>query len=297
MRNNTTPPKANSVLTTLLNKKVIGGIVAGIIGITVLVNSAGKVEEGFAGIKRTNGAAVSYVEPGLYFTIPFFQDVVLIETRSKVVTWEKLMTYTKDQQPVAIKFSIQVSLDPKSALDLYKQYGTQIIEKTVFPSTERSVKDTFGQYNAIQIVQTRDHVGTAAYNAVKSNVNVAGVKVEEVNIQNFDFSDEYEKMVEQRMLEEVQVAKAHQTRDREAVQNEITVNRAIADQKAAQAKSDAAAYDLRKRGEAEADAIRARSTALRESPQLIELVKAEKWDGKLPTTMPPGSSVPFINVK
>jgi hypothetical protein len=27
------------------------------------------------------------------------------------------------------------------------------------------------------------------------------------------------------------------------------------------------------------------------------LVQAEKWDGKLPTTMVPGQTVPFINVK
>jgi hypothetical protein len=50
-------------------------------------------------------------------------------------------------------------------------------------------------------------------------------------------------------------------------------------------------------GDAEAHAINARGKALRDNPSLVELVQAEKWNGVLPTTMVPGSAVPFINVK
>ena len=46
-----------------------------------------------------------------------------------------------------------------------------------------------------------------------------------------------------------------------------------------------------------AAAIVARSEALKQNANLIDLVKAEKWDGKLPVSMPPNSTVPFINVK
>jgi len=49
------------------------------------------------------------------------------------------------------------------------------------------------------------------------------------------------------------------------------------------------------RGNAEADAITARAEALKNNAALIELVKAERWDGKLPTTMLPNSTVPFID--
>ncbi len=48
--------------------------------------------------------------------------------------------------------------------------------------------------------------------------------------------------------------------------------------------------------DAEASAIRARGAALRDNPTLIELVQAERWNGILPTTMIPGSTVPFLNV-
>jgi len=43
-----------------------------------------------------------------------------------------------------------------------------------------------------------------------------------------------------------------------------------------------------------ATSIRERAAALADIPLLVELVKAEAWDGKLPTTMLPNSTVPFI---
>jgi len=110
--------------------------------------------------------------------------------------------------------------------------------------------------------------------------------VESVQVENIDFSDAYEKSIEQRMLAEVEVQKVQQNAEREKVQAEIAV---------IQAKAQADAVKLQ--GEAEAYAINARGKALRDNPALIELVQAEKWDGKLPTTMVPGQTVPFINVK
>jgi regulator of protease activity HflC (stomatin/prohibitin superfamily) len=110
--------------------------------------------------------------------------------------------------------------------------------------------------------------------------------VDSVQIENIDFSDAYEQSIEQRMLAEVEVQKVQQNAQREKVQAEILV---------IQAKAQADAVKLQ--GDAEAHAINARGRALRDNPALIELVQAEKWDGKLPTTMVPGQTVPFINVK
>ncbi len=81
------------------------------------------------------------------------------------------------------------------------------------------------------------------------------------------------------------------------VQAKITVvnAQAAADAKVAAAKADAQAIQLR--GEAEASAIKARGDALKQNPDLIALTAAERWDGKLPTTMVPGSAMPFVGVK
>lgn len=70
---------------------------------------------------------------------------------------------------------------------------------------------------------------------------------------------------------------------------------AAADSKLAIATADADAVRLK--GEAEAAAIKAKSDALRDSPNLIELTKAENWNGALPTNFVPGSATPFLKIQ
>lgn len=75
----------------------------------------------------------------------------------------------------------------------------------------------------------------------------------------------------------------------------VRVNaQAQADAQVIKAKARAEATKIA--GEAEAYAIRAKGEALKENRQLVDLTTAEKWDGKLPATMTPNSTVPFINI-
>jgi hypothetical protein len=54
---------------------------------------------------------------------------------------------------------------------------------------------------------------------------------------------------------------------------------------------------LRSPARSKPPAIEARAKALGTNPNLVTLVQAERWNGVLPTTMVPGSSVPFVSVK
>ena len=66
----------------------------------------------------------------------------------------------------------------------------------------------------------------------------------------------------------------------------------VADATLLKAEADAKAIQLR--GEAEAAAIRAQAEALKQNTGLVELRKAEKWNGALPQQMLSGI-VPFMN--
>ena len=61
--------------------------------------------------------------------------------------------------------------------------------------------------------------------------------------------------------------------------------------------AEAGATAIRLRGDAEASAIKAKAAALAQNPSLVQLIQAERWDGKLPATMLPGGTVPIIGVK
>ena len=90
------------------------------------------------------------------------------------------------------------------------------------------------------------------------------------------------------------------------VQKKNFTKGAEADSKLAAAKAEAEtirvrgaaeAETIRLKSAAEAEAIRLRGEALRDNPGLVALTTAERWDGKLPDTMIPGSTVPFISTK
>jgi regulator of protease activity HflC (stomatin/prohibitin superfamily) len=116
-----------------------------------------------------------------------------------------------------------------------------------------------------------------------------------VQIENIDFSPEYIKSVEARMQAEVQ--RLRQNLERERVQAEIVVTQAKAQADRVRLEAQANADAIKLRGSAEADAIDARGKALAGNPALVNLVQAEKWDGKLPATMVPGGALPMLNVQ
>jgi regulator of protease activity HflC (stomatin/prohibitin superfamily) len=132
--------------------------------------------------------------------------------------------------------------------------------------------------------------------------------IESVQLENIEFSQNYLHSIEQRMLAEVEVQKLQQNAEREKVQAQITVTQATAKANAVRAEAqanaeavrlngEAKASNIRITGEAEASAIEARAKALGSNPNLVTLVQAERWNGVLPTTMVPGSAVPFVSVK
>ena len=85
-------------------------------------------------------------------------------------------------------------------------------------------------------------------------------------------------------------------------ENEVKTAEAQAAIEVAQAKGQAEAKLTNAR--AEAESLRIQNDALKESKDILELrrievskLATEKWNGALPTTMVPGSALPFITVK
>ena len=133
-------------------------------------------------------------------------------------------------------------------------------------------------------------------------------RIVSVQVEDIQFSAAYEQSVEDRMLAQVEVERLRQNAQREKVQAEIRVTQANAERDANIAKAqgeaerirleaEAQAEAVRIQGEAEAEVIKQKGEALRDNPNLVELTKAEKWNGELPSTMVPGTATPFVNVK
>lgn len=275
--------------------------IAILIAIALLVVVGGSfytIDQGERGVILRTGAVVGTAEPGLGFKLPFIDRVVKISVQSRAQIYEQVQSYSRDQQLAVITMSVNYRLPADQVQKIYAEYGgeegvvSRLIDRRVF----EQVKNVFGQFNAVTAIQDRARLNAEAEDAIRKSVQ-GPVIIDSVQIENIDFSDAYEQSIENRMLAEVEVQKLRQNAEREKVQAQITVTQANARADATRAEAEANAAATRLAGNAEADAIRAKGAALRDNPSLINLTAAEKWNGQLPSTMVPGSALPFIGVK
>lgn len=272
---------------------IIGGVLSFIFMLVITVYT---VDQGERGVILRNGAVIGTADPGLHFKLPIFDSIRYISVQSRKVDYPSLSTYSRDQQPADIKMSINYHVNIGSVDKVYSEYGSEenMIARLVDPKANSELKNVFGQFNAATAIQERERLNREVKEAVVRAVNspspegpLSGpITVEGVQIENIDFSDAYEKSVEERMLAEVEVQKVKQNWEREKVQADIV-----------ETKANAEATAIKVKGEAEAAVIYARGKALRDNPGLVSLVQAEKWNGVLPSTMVPNSSIPIIGSK
>jgi regulator of protease activity HflC (stomatin/prohibitin superfamily) len=266
----------------------IGAVIVGLIVLVVLGGSFYTIDAGERGVVLRNGKVVGTAEPGLSFKLPIVDSVREITVQTQARVYEKVMVYSRDQQSAELYISVNYRLPADQVQAIYTEYGGKdgVMTRLLDRQVPEEVKNVFGRFNAVTAIQERERLSKEVQEAIQRATTNPVLIVESVQIENIDFSDAYEQSIEQRMLAEVEVQKVQQNAQREKVQAEILV---------IQAKAEADAKKLQ--GDAEAHAINARGKALRDNPSLVELVQAEKWNGVLPTTMVPGSAVPFINVK
>lgn len=272
-------------------------VVAGLVALTVLGGSWYTVGEGYRGVQLRNGAVVGTAEPGLGFKMPVIDSVVDISVQSQAQMYEDVLAYSRDQQTAGLTISVNYRLPADQVEVIYREYGGEagVVARLLDRQVLEEVKNVFGKFNASTAIQERERLAAEVQMAIQKAV-VGPILVESVQIENIDFSSAYEQSIEARMLAEVEVQKVRQNAEREKVTAEITVIQAQAEADAQLARATAEAEATRIRGEAEASAIKAKAEALKDNAGLIALIQAEKWNGALPTTMIPDSTVPFMDV-
>lgn len=281
-------------------KSAIGigsSVVAGLVALTILGSSWYTVDQGERGVILRSGAVTGVAEPGLGFKMPIVDRVIDIDVRSRAKIYENVLAYSRDQQTAGLTVSVNYRVPSDSVVAVYEDYGSvenlasRLLDRQVMDET----KNVFGRFNAVTAIQERSRLVAEIQMTIQDAVS-GPIIIESVQIENIDFSDAYEQSIEQRMQAEVEVQRVMQNAEREKVQAEIKVIQAQADADARVAQATAEAEAITLTGDAEASAIRARGEALRDNPNLINLVQAERWNGTLPTTMVPGQTVPFLNV-
>lgn len=253
------------------------------------------VDQGERGVHLRNGKVIGTAEPGMGFKLPMFDKIVKISTQTHTVSYPKLQAYSRDQQPATIRVSVTFRVPEDKVTEVYAEFKSidGMVDRLVDRQVPTQIENIFGQYTAISAVQERVKFVMDINQALKNSVH-GPIDITSVQVENIDFSNAYEKSVEDRMRAEVEVQTQKQNLEKERVSAQIAVTKAQAEADSQLARAKAEAEAIRIKGEAEASAIKSRADALAKNKDLIELTKAEKWDGKLPSTMLPNSTLPFF---
>jgi len=278
-------------------KKIIIPALSFIILVLILC-SCYTINEGERGVLLRYGKFVKITEPGLGFKIPFIEKIQKISIQKHTMVFEKIQSYSRDQQPATISVSVNFHVPSSEIRRLYTSYLTLegMKERLIARKIPAQVEVVFGQYTAISTVQNRQKMVQDVQEALRTIIT-GPVVIDSFQIENISFSAEYENSIEDRMKAEVAIATHKQNLETAKIEAQIAVTQAQAqaDSQLVAAKAEANAIKLK--GAAEAEVIRLRGASLRKNPELIRLTTAEQWDGKLPETMIPGGSVPFISTK
>ncbi len=281
----------------LLTRVAIG---AGVIVVLIsLFDGFYTIDQGDIGVQLRNGAVTGTAEPGFHWQVPVIDSVRIISVRTQKDTYEQVQSYSKDIQAADLRISVTYHADPSRVVEIYSEYGSVegLVDRVISPALYNETKIVFGSFNAATAIAERGRLVAEIEAAIRAKVQGEPLVLESVQVEDIAFSEVFENSVEQRMLAEVEVAKLKQNLEREKVQADIVRTQAEGKADSTRSQAQAEADAIRIKGEAEAAAIKARGDALRDNPNLVQLILAEAWNGQLPTTMVPGSTVPFLNLE
>jgi regulator of protease activity HflC (stomatin/prohibitin superfamily) len=281
-----------------------GWLIAGIVifaALSLVLGSWYTVDQTERAVLLRNGAFVDVVQPGLHFKIPWFETVAKIDMQTHNFTFDKVNSYSADQQPADLRISVTLHVAPDKVAEMYSRFGGDqqaAISRLITPHMNQEVKVVFGQYTAAKAISARGQLNVDAAKALTDAIAYDSVfQIEGVQIEDISFSADYIRSVEARMQAEVAVQQRQQELAQEKIKADIAVTQATGRANSVRTEAQAQADAIKLRGEAEAAAIRARAEALGSNPNLVTLTQAERWDGKLPVTMVPGGALPMLTVK
>jgi len=261
-------------------------IAVGILLLVFILNPIRTVDAGFRGVLLTGGGYSGTLGEGYNLIIPIVQQVIPIEVRTALYQ-VKADSASADLQQVETDIALNYHILPSMAGDVYQKTGEDYKVKIIEPAIQEAVKASTAKYTAEQLITKRELVKQSIDEGIVARLQPFNIIVDQVNIVNFAFSDQFNSAIESKVTAEQNALTAQRNLEKVKFESQqlVVIAQAQADSKLAVAK-------------AEAQSIQLQGEALRNNPQVSQLRAVEKWDGKLPVNMYGGNGnvVPFVNV-
>ncbi|MDD4312562.1 MAG: prohibitin family protein [Eubacteriales bacterium] len=244
-----------------------------ILVLIVLGGSVVVVEAGQTGVVLTFGRVSPIVlQEGIHLKIPFAQNVIAINNRI-VKTEVTTEAFSKDLQTVSTVIAVNYHINKSSSGDIYKQVGLGYEDVLVVPAINEVLKAVTANYTAQQLVSSRGDVSILLDDNLNAKLNEYGIMVDDLNIINWDFTEEYISAIEAKQVAEQNLIKTRTEQEQALVIANTEAQKQVI---AAQAEAD----KIRLLADATAESNQTITASL--SDILIRYELLQKWDGQLP---------------
>ncbi len=241
--------------------------------IATVLQGFGTVKAGYRGVHLRFGAVTEKIlDEGLYFKIPFIEDVKSVSIKIQKFT-SLADASSSDLQTVEATIALNYHVRPGSTAYIYQNVATDYESELIAPAIQEVVKATMATFTAEELITKRVAVRDMMKESIEKKLDKHGIEIDEFNIENFSFSAAFDDAVEAKVTAEQQAL---------AAKNKLEQIKFEAQQKIESAKGSA-------------EAIRIESEALQQAPQILQLRSIEKWNGILPTVT--GGAIPFVNIQ
>lgn len=257
------------------------------------------VPTGYTGILTTFGKVADYtLDAGFHIKSPF-QVVTVMDNREQKQIYNT-QAFSSDIQQVQVSGAINYNINKTTAMNLFKDVGTNYYNTLISPRLLENLKAVFSKYTAEELISSRDRLSIETREMLSEEMSGYGINIISVSIEDIDFADAFTDAVEAKQVAQQSKLKAEIEQEQATMEAQQQAERkkiaAEAEANVQKINADAEAYAIRTQAEAQAEANRQIAQSLTE--ELIEYTQVSNWDGKMPTYMAGGDSttLPILNL-
>ncbi len=245
--------------------RLLTGIIVVVVLALIVFSSFFVVEVGSVGVRINvlSGETKSFPQ-GTYAKVPFVHQVVNYDVKTQKQEVEA-DSASKDLQTVRARIVVNFRPVYDKVNDIHIKIGKDYFVKVIYPAIQEVSKTAISKLPVENIIVERENLRAAIEENLRKKIEEYNIIIENVNIVDIQFTAEFNRVVEEKQIEEQKVKKIQYQR----MQAEEEKKRVIL--------------------LAEAEAQKQKLLRDSSNQTVINLKWIEKWDGHLPKYMLSGN--------
>ncbi len=234
----------------------------------IVISSIKTIQPGEAAVATKFGELNGVRNEGMYLAL--FEGYTIYDLKAKRIDGHH-EAGSKNGQFIFVDAAFSYNLESTKLQQLFSEVGSQtdVEQKFIHPVLADVIKEVTAQYSADEILPKQAEFRLAIENAIKERMNQEYIIIGDLQITNIDFTAEYNQAIELKQIAQQDAQKAQYKLDQTKVEAQAQVVQA----------------------QAQADAQKLLQQTL--TPEILQKLYFEKWNGVLPTTLT-GSDSSFL---